>query len=78
MINFDKVQNRHIILIYLWKENSMGIKSRFYVDVIALHPGVTGSNILCLVHFPYGPMVRFVVDCGLFQEQKYSNLNTTF
>lgn len=56
----------------------MGIKSNGYVDIIALHPGVTGSNFLCLVHFPYGPMVRFAVDCGLFQEQKYRHLNTTF
>lgn len=53
----------------------MGSKERFYVDVMTLHPEVTGSCILCIVKFPNGDLVRFVVDCGLFQEREHEGLN---
>lgn len=53
----------------------MGNQNRFYVDIMALHPEVTGSCNLCVVKFPNGESRRFVVDCGLFQEIEYDELN---
>ena len=49
----------------------MGQKERFYVDVMSMHPEVTGSCNLIVVKFPDGETLRFVVDCGLFQENGY-------
>lgn len=48
---------------------------RFYVDVMALHNEVTGSCILNIIKFPDGTTKKIVVDCGLFQEIDYSELN---
>ena len=56
----------------------MGSKTRFYADVMALHPGVTGSCNLVTVRFPTGKRMAFIVDCGLFQEKEYSNYNLSF
>ncbi len=56
----------------------MSKKERFYVDIMALHPEVTGSCNLVIVNYPDGSKTRFVVDCGLFQEEKYSQYNSTF
>lgn len=53
----------------------MGSCCRFYADIMALHEEVTGSCNLVIVKFPNGKALRFVVDCGLFQEQKYDELN---
>ena len=53
----------------------MGNTNRFYVDVIALHKEVTGSCILNIVKFPDGNTKKIIVDCGLFQEMDYSELN---
>ncbi len=53
----------------------MSKSCRPYVDIMALHDGVTGSCNLVIVKFPDGNTVRFVVDCGLFQEKEYENLN---
>ncbi len=49
----------------------MGKKYRFHVDIIVVHDEVTGSCIIVIVKFPNGETLRFVVDCGLFQEKKY-------
>ena len=46
----------------------MGSKERFYADIMALQPEVTGSCNLVIVNYPNGEKTRFVVDCGLFQE----------
>ena len=46
----------------------MGCKSRFHVDIMDLHNSVTGSCHLCVVTFPDDERLRFVVDCGLFQQ----------
>ncbi len=46
----------------------MGSKERFYVDIMALQPEVTGSCNLVIVNYPNGEKTRFIVDCGLFQE----------
>ena len=56
----------------------MGKYSRFYVDIMAIHDEVTGSCILVIVKFPDGRTLRFVVDCGLFQERKYQKYNCCF
>lgn len=56
----------------------MGLKERFYVDIMAVHPEVTGSLIPVIVSYPDGEVSRFIVDCGLFQEKEYSTLNEDF
>ena len=53
----------------------MSEKNRPYVDIMSLHPGVTGSCNLCIVKFPNTKKIRFIVDCGLFQESEYDELN---
>lgn len=56
----------------------MGSKERFYVDIMALQPEVTGSCNLVIVNYPNGEKTRFIVDCGLFQESEYSKYNECF
>jgi len=53
----------------------MGKTNQLYVDIMALHPEVTGSCILLIVKLPNGCTKRLLVDCGLFQECDYSQLN---
>ena len=53
----------------------MGEKTRFYADIMAFHPEVTGSCLLVVVKYPDGKTHKFMVDCGLFQEKEYSELN---
>ena len=47
-----------------------------YLDVMSFHKEVTGSCILCVLKLPDGTTKRFIVDCGLYQEKEYSDLNT--
>lgn len=54
----------------------MGCKERFYCDIMAMHPEVTGSCILTIVKFPDSSTIKFVVDCGLFQEREHEELNS--
>ena len=54
----------------------MDKNGRFYVDIMALHDEVTGSCHLVIVKLPNGETVRFVVDCGLFQEKEYEEMNS--
>ena len=56
----------------------MGNAYRFYADIMVLHDEVTGSCILIIIKFPNGLTKKIVVDCGLFQETEYSELNTSF
>ena len=56
----------------------MGNKARMYLDIMALNPEVTGSCFLCIAKFPNKESVKFIVDCGLFQEEEYENLNYSF
>lgn len=56
----------------------MGTKSKFFVDVMCLSEEVTGSCHLCVVKLPNGETVKFIVDCGLFQEWEYNKYNDTF
>lgn len=55
----------------------MGKKERFYADVMAMHPEVTGSCNLVIAKLPNNETIRFVVDCGMFQEREYDELNST-
>ncbi len=54
----------------------MSSNCRFYANVVAMHKGVTGSCNLVIVSFPNGQKLRFIVDCGLFQENEYEELNS--
>lgn len=56
----------------------MGNSSRFYVDTMAFHKEVTGSCILNIIRFPDNRTKRVLIDCGLFQECEYSELNKSF
>lgn len=56
----------------------MGSKERFYADIMALHPEVTGSCNLVIVKYPNGESTKLVVDCGLFQEREYQEYNRSF
>lgn len=49
--------------------------AKFYVDIMAQHKEVTGSCILNNIVFPDGTTKKILVDCGLFQEAEYSELN---
>ena len=53
----------------------MGCKSRFHVDIMDVHNEVTGSCHLCVVIFPNGDKLKFLVDCGLFQQEEGDELN---
>lgn len=57
----------------------MGEKCRFYVDLIAQHSEVTGSCFLLVIKIPGEKQsIKGIVDCGLFQERKYEELNQKF
>lgn len=53
----------------------MGNKAKMYLDIMACHPEVTGSCFLCVLKLPNRESVKFIVDCGLFQEKEYDFLN---
>lgn len=58
----------------------MGSKERFYADIMALNDAVTGSCNLVVVRLPdtWSPNIKFIVDCGLFQEAEYDMYNEDF
>ena len=53
----------------------MSSKERFYADITAYHPGVTGSLIWVTVRFPDQTNLMFNVDCGIFQDRDNQDLN---
>lgn len=53
-------------------------KANMYADIVSLHNEVTGSCNICTVRFPDTKKVKFIVDCGLFQEEKYQKQNYYF
>lgn len=53
----------------------MGDNNRFYVDIMAFHQEVTGSCMLLVIKYPNGETNKILVDCGLFHEIEYSELN---
>ncbi len=54
---------------------SKGARTRFYADIMSCNPEVTGSCHLVVVKFPDGTGIKFMVDCGLFQEKDYNEKN---
>ena len=56
----------------------MGNSSRLYMDIMALNNEVTGSCTFPIIKFPDGTTKRILLDCGLFQEIEYSELNAKF
>lgn len=46
-----------------------------YVDIMSASPEVTGSCNYCTVKYPNHETEHFVVDCGIFQEIAYNDLN---
>ena len=54
----------------------MGQQDRFHVNIMAVHPEVTGSCILVHIRYPNGENVKFFVDCGLFQEKELEEKNS--
>ena len=76
--NYIDCRDTNIEYIYLMNGgNFMGKKGndRLYADIMPMHPEVTGSCFLVVVKLPNGETIKFVVDCGLFQEQEYYDLN---
>lgn len=57
----------------------MGCKSRFHVDIMDVHDGVTGSCHLLVVTFPDDDdnKLKFIVDCGMFQKEEDKNYNNS-
>ena len=53
----------------------MGSKERLFTNITAASNEVTGSSISFETRFPNQEMNRYVTDCGIFQESKYSDLN---
>lgn len=51
-------------------------KGGFYYIITPVHPEVTGSCLLVQVHYPNGQVTSFIVDCGMFQEAEYIQLNS--
>lgn len=55
---------------------SSATNSKAYADIMACHPGVTGSNILIVGKYDDGKTIKGCVDMGLFQEKEFSDLNS--
>lgn len=53
----------------------MGCKSQPHVDIMDIHDKVTGSCHLCTTRKPYGDMLKFIVDCGIFQQDEGDEQN---
>ena len=56
----------------------MSEKHRFHVDISSAHKEVTGSCILNTIKFPDGSTKKVLIDCGMFQEKEYAELNKSF
>lgn len=56
----------------------MSSKTNFYFTTRALHKEVTGSCILCTIHFPNNQERNILIDCGIYQEAEYEELNRQF
>lgn len=54
------------------------MKKGFYCNIECVHNEVTGSCIRVTVHYLDGKVTTFLVDCGVFQEQKYKYFNPQF
>ena len=54
----------------------MSSKENFYFTLQGYHEEVTGSCIVCTIHFPNNSERKFLVDFGMFQESEYEHLNS--
>ena len=52
-----------------------GVRLNNYVDIMSYHKKVTGSCNLMVIKFNDGLTIKGIVDCGLFQEREYLDLN---
>lgn len=50
-------------------------KANIYIDLMAAHSCVTGSNLLSVVHIPNEELRRYSIDCGIFQERVNEQYN---
>ena len=53
------------------------MNDRFYVEIMQDLAEVTGSLILCTIKIA-NKIIRFIVDCGLYQESDYEKQNDFF
>ncbi len=53
----------------------MSSKNNFYYTLQGYHKEVTGSNIVCSIHFPNNVERKFLIDFGMFQECEYEEKN---
>lgn len=56
----------------------MALKSRSYIDLSTMCNKVTGSCHLGDINFPNGRDMKFIVDCGLYQEKEDAEKNKNF
>lgn len=55
-----------------------GTRLNSYADVMSFHHEVTGSLNFAVIKFNDGVTIKGIVDCGMFQEKEYSDLNKKF
>ena len=53
----------------------MSSKNNLYYTLQGYHKEVTGSSIVCTIHFPNNTERKLLIDFGLFQENEYEDLN---
>lgn len=53
-----------------------GTRCKGYADIMAFHPGVTGSNTLLVVKYDDGTSIKGCLDIGLYQEKEFLQLNS--
>lgn len=56
----------------------MSSKNNMFFTLQALHKEVTGSCMLLTIHFPNNTERKFLIDCGIYQEIEYEDLNRAF
>lgn len=56
----------------------MGERNRMYADIVSLQKEVTGSCIPITIKFNDETTKHLLIDCGMFQEEKYNKYNTEF
>lgn len=54
----------------------MSSKNNFYFTLQAFHEEVTGSCIICTIHFPNNIERNILVDFGIYQEKQYEEKNS--
>lgn len=52
-----------------------GVRSKNYVNIMSYNKKVTGSSHFLEINYDDGLTINGIVDCGLFQEREYLELN---